>query len=359
MEADKPKRQIKWGQLAQGISVCTLALTCAGADIYNNAVFALEKSAVIAIAFVVAGAGLVLLPTMAKGRDIIIAFLVLVCGGLSLFAGYQNHMTSQRNHDLAEKAITERYGQSLKAIKAAEAAYHKAEADVEKISETTGSAELKVALDAASKLYEDNKAACGPVCKKAQKEMETLPDRIGKAKAKEDAQKRMSDALARWNSEKASAPKQAKAAGVSAAEENIMAVLLLLLTIGGATLTHRGWHLITTSVVIVMPAKIKRDPVAKPVVKQIAAPVETADGLKEFIAQCVTPTEGEPTTSTSSAHAALEDWWRIRQKGKPCPTAKAFGDAMTVAGIKRKKVKGRIHYQARLEKQHLMVVRVA
>jgi hypothetical protein len=360
MEAIKPKRQIKWGQLGDGAFALTVGLTCAGADIYNNVVFTVDKSTAMAVIFVAAGFGLALLPGLARGgwRDFQVWAIVAICGGLCLLAGYKNHMTSQRNHDLLEAGITERYNQAQAAIKAAEDDYRVAKAAEEAIAETMGSAELKVIVDAKGETIKSECAVRGPKCRKAEDDREAYAKRLGDAKAKEAAQARMSDALARMEREKAAAPAQAKAASASAEEEQIMAVLLLLFTVIGATLTHRGQHLIKASFVTIPEPKAKRESAPKPVAKPVA-PIEATDGLKEFIGQAVTATEGEPTTSAKDAYAAMCSWWAVRQAGKPCPKEKAFGDAMTVAGIKRKKVKGRIHYQAKLEKQHLLVVRAA
>jgi hypothetical protein len=364
MEAGQPKKQIKWGDALLGLVIFLPGLAGAGFDLYNNWLFGLDKSFAIAGTLGIGAIGLVTFPMAIKSwKDAHFIGLTVLCAVLCVFAGYQNHTASEENHALAQAAITERYEAGERAIGKAEDEYRKAKDAAEAIKEPLGSAELQKLYDDAKDQRDKETSAerggrCGTNCRAAEKVMNATLPRIGDAKAKEAAKAAMDDALGRIKEETDKQPQQAKAAGMSHGERTFFAIVLLLVSVSVATGTHRGWHYLANCVVTI-PAPKPR-PERKPTAaKPDAAPVETGDGLREFISQGVTATEGEPTVSTAKAYEEMGNWWRVRQNGKPIPSKKAFGDAMTEAGIKRKKVGGKIHYQARLEKQHLLVVKAA
>lgn len=347
MEQDKPKRLIKWGVLTKGSFAVAFAVGCAGVDVYNNAIFGFEKSLPIAVAFIAAGVGLAALPFMSKGhRDYQVWGLVVVCALVSAFAGYKNHMASQRNHELAEKAITDRYNEARKAIEAAEKRYKAASAEVAGIAEQSGSAELQIALDAATKLYDDNKSSCGPVCKDARGKMQTLPERIGQAKAREDAQKRANEAWADMQAEKAKAPAQARAVSDNATEEAAMAALLIALTIIGATCLHRGFEDVHAGWQgeIVKPKKPMTLKKAEAVAVQAVA--EKKNDIKAYIQNCLEP--GTKATSSSDIYADFCAWWAMHNPGQKVPTTTMFGTAMGKAYSKSKS-NGVWQYQAQIK----------
>jgi len=356
--AEKPKRHVLWGQLAEGLGGLTFALSCGVADIYNNAVFGADKSAAIAGLFVVGGFGLLYLPGMAKSwRDAQVWALILVCGALTLFAGYQNHMASQKNHALADNAITERYNAAQDAIKAADAAYRQAKAEVASIAEQGGYDELKIAYDSAAKLYEDNKAVCGKECKAAREQIKVLPDRMANAKAKADAQKRADEALARMEREKAAAPVQAKAGGVSEREEEAMAVLLLLLSVVGATMAHRSYAALTGAFVDAPAPKVRRDPAKK-------APSAIEMGQKEKLDACLDTCTAAapdgPLVGSDKFRVMVADYWRAHHNGEPVPSQKAIGQAMALRYKRGKDTKsGKVGYYAKIDYKLSLVGKVA
>jgi hypothetical protein len=359
--AEKPKRHVKWGQFSEGACSVAFALACGGVDIYNNAAFGMEKNGAIAAMFVVAGFGLVYLPGTVKNRlDIQALGLVVVCAAMTLFAGYQNHMASQKNHTLADAAVTERYNAAQTAIKAANDDYTKAKAEFEGIAETSGYDELKIAYDAAIKLYEDNKDSCGPICKDARDQIKLLPDRMGKAKAKADAHVRVTEALARMASEKGKAPKQAKAAGVSEREEEVMAILLLLLSVVGATMAHRGYRQMTSAFTDAPAPKVKREPA-----KKVAAATEMGqrEKLEKCLDTCTSEAPDGPLVGSDKFRQMVHDYWRAHHPSEPVPSQRAIGGMMGKEYKNYRKGKdtktGNIGYFAKIDYKLSLVGKVA
>lgn len=351
---EKPKLRVNWGKLIGGTVLTALAVGCGSFDMYNNVVFGMEKSVPIAGTFVIAAIGLLALPAMAKGRlctwDVRVWFFVGVCGALSLYAGFKNHMTSQRNHDMAQAAIATSYNQAQDAIKHAENDLALAKVEIANIGEMMGSAELSQALNTATKLYEDNKAICGPVCKDAREKVQKLPDRVAAAKAKEDAQARARDAQARMDREKAKAPAAPKAAGESAQEEALMSILLLLATIVGATFFEQGVAYVREAVAYEMPKKVRV--VKKP--GTVEKPVDTtARGLPGFIALCK---HGDPIAQ-KDVMASLTAWWHATGQKGDVPSARALGFALGKAGFEKSEDRNRrVQYAIKLPETGLKLV---
>lgn len=329
----KPKLRVQWPKLIGGASLTALAIWCGLMDLVNNATFGVQKSPTIAGIFIAAAIGLMLLPVMANGwKDVHAWFMVVVCGIISMFAGFQNHMASQRNHDLEQAAITTRYNQAQAAIVSAEEDARQAKADIAGNGEMMGSEELsRIYAEAKGRrdveMSADRGAKCGRNCRAAEKLMdETLP-RIAAAKAKEDAQGRLDAALARMTAEKSSAPAAPKQAGATAAEETVMAVILLLASIVGATFFERGVKEIKGAVSWEAPGK-KR---AAPVASQPMAIVPGAKGLPAFIGLCK---HGE-MVPIKEAHAALERWWKATGQKGVLPAARTLSAALEKAGFEK------------------------
>lgn len=356
--AEKPKRHIRLGMLAEGGLGLAFALACVGMDIYNNAVFGFEQSPAIAGLFIIGGVGLAYLPGLVKSwTDVQAILLVVVCGVMTLFAGYQNHMASQKNHALANSATTERYNAAQDAIKAADKAYREAKSEAAGIAEQSGYDELKIAYDAASKLYEDNKALCGPICRDARDQVKLLPDRMGKAKAKADAQKRADEAWARMEREKQAAPAQAKASGVTEQEEQVMAILLLLLSVVGATMAHRSYATLRGAFV--------EAPAPKPVrvaAKKAVSVVEMGqkEKLDACLATCTAEASDGPLVGSDKFRVMVADYWRAHHNGEPVPSQKAIGQAMAARYKRGKDPKsGKIGYHARIDYKLSLVGKAA
>lgn len=329
----KPKLRIAWGRAAGGAALLLFAGGCGFADLVNNAAFGAEKSYMIAVTFVLAAIGLMALPAMAEGKhDVRTWFMVVACGAISLFAGYKNHMASQRNHDLSQAAVTTRYEQAQKAIGDAEADIRQVKAEIAGITEMMGSDELQrlhhEARERASKESSGDRGGCGKRCRAAEDEVRGYLSRIASAKAKEDAQGRLLAAQARMDAEKAQAPSAPKQAGESAQEETLMAVLLLLVTIVGATFFERGVKEIRGAVGWEAPGK-KR---VAPAVAQPMAIVAGAKGLPAFIGLCK---HGE-MVPIKEAHASLERWWKLTGQKGEVPKERALSIAFTKAGFEKR-----------------------
>lgn len=332
-EQTKPKLRIAWGKLAGGTALLLFAVGGGGFDMYNNWMFGLEKSVPIAGTFILAAIGLMALPGLAEGKtDIRTWFLVGVCGLLCLYAGGKNHMASQRNHDLAQAAITTRYDQAQSAIKDAEADIRQAKAEIAGIDELMGSEELQrlhhEARERANKESSGDRGGCGKRCRAAEDEAKSYLSRIASAKAKEDAQGRLDAAQARMDAEKAKAPAAPKQAGESAQEETLMAVLLLLVTIVGATFFERGVKEIRAAVSWDEPKRAK-----VVAVKSDAQPVSTpaTRGMAGFIGQCK---HGE-MVPIKEAHASLARWWKLTGQKGEVPKERALSTAFSKGGFEK------------------------
>lgn len=332
-EEIKPKLRIAWGKLAGGTALLLFAVGGGGFDMYNNWMFGLEKSVPIAGTFILAAIGLMALPGLAEGKtDIRTWFLVGVCGLLCLYAGGKNHMASQRNHDLAQAAVTTRYDQAQAAIKDAEADIRQAKIEIAGVHEILGSEELQrlhhEARERASKESSGDRGGCGRRCRAAEDEAKSYLSRIASAKAKEDAQGRLDAAQARMDAEKAKAPAAPKQAGESAQEETLMAVLLLLVTIVGATFFERGVKEIRAAVDWEVPKKVRAS------VKTDAQPVATpaARGLAGFVGLCK---HGE-FVPIKDAHAVLERWWKVTGQKGEVPAARTLSAAFSKDGFDKR-----------------------
>lgn len=352
----KPKLRVQWPKLIGGSSLTVLAIWCGGMDLLNNATFGMQKSLTIAGIFIAAAVGLMLLPVMANGwKDVHAWFMVVVCGIISMFAGFQNHMASQRNHDLEQAAITTRYNQAQAAIVSAEEDARQAKADIAGNGEMMGSEELsRIYAEAKGRrdveMSADRGAKCGRNCRAAEKLMdETLP-RIAAAKAKEDAQGRLDAALTRMTAEKSSAPAAPKQAGATAAEETVMAVILLLASIVGATFFERGVREIGGAVSWEAPGKKRAAPVERKlsVVAEAPAPGKKKSDMDGFLDSWTEASEGPPLQA-GEFFKCLVAHWAQHHPGKNVPTTTALGRAL---GERYAKVKtgGKQCYMAKLRR---------
>lgn len=351
----KPKLRIAWGRAAGGAALLLFAGGCGFADLVNNAAFGAEKSYMIAVTFVLAAIGLMALPAMAEGKhDVRTWFMVVACGAISLFAGYKNHMASQRNHDLAQAAVTTRYEQAQKAIGDAEADIRQAKAEIAGIAEQMGSEELQrlhhEARERASKESSGDRGGCGKRCRAAEDEVRGYLSRIASAKAKEDAQGRLLAAQARMDAEKAQAPSAPKQAGESAQEETLMAVLLLLVTIVGATFFERGVKEIQGALSRDVPGKKRAAPVERKlaVVAEAPAPGKKKSDMDGFLDSWTETSEGPPLQA-GEFYKCLVAHWAQHHPGKNVPTTTALGRAL---GERYAKVKtgGKQCYMAKLRR---------
>lgn len=357
----KPKLRIAWGKLIGGLCVSGLALWCGLMDLANNASYGSQKSMTIAGIFIAAAIGLVLMPVMARGwRDVHVWFMVAVCGIITMFAGFQNHMASQRNHDLEQAAVTTRYNQAQQAIQSAEADIRLAKADMSGIAELMGSAELKRIYDDAkqrrdAEMSSDRGAKCGRNCRAAEKTMDETLSRIAAAKAREDAQDRLDKAMARMSAEKASAPSAPKQSGESEREEMFMAIILLLLSVVGATFFERGVADAREAFRWEEPKKArplfvrKAEVVAEP----LPAGKKKSD-MDGFLDSWTEKSDGPPL-SAGEFKKCLAAHWAQYHPGKAVPSDTALGRAL---GQRYDKAKtgGKQCYFARLKR--LEAVRV-
>lgn len=329
----KPKLRIAWGRMAGGASLTALAVWCGGMDLLNNATFGMQKSMTIAGIFIAAAIGLMLLPVMANGwKDVHAWFMVVVCGIISMFAGFQNHMASQRNHDLAQAAITTRYEQAQKAIGQADADIVLAKSEISDIREMLGSSELQRIYDEAKarrdqEMSADRGAKCGRNCRAAEKLMDDTLARIASAKAKEAAQDRLDAAMVRMASEKSNAPAAPKQASASATEETVMAVILLLASIVGATFFERGVKELNGAWNWEAPKKARAAPAQAVAILKTPA----ANGVAGFVGLC----KHGDMIPIKEAHAALERWWKATGQKGPCPAARTLSAALEKAGFEK------------------------
>jgi hypothetical protein len=327
----RPKRRVKWGLLTGGIALAGPALVCVGFDVYNNILFGLQRNEVIAGILATVGILLAVLPCLMKGNRDPLWLVVAICAGISIFAGLQNHREAQRNHAYRVQGETRAYEQAQAAIIQAQSDLASAQSERDSIKETTGSAELKLALEAARKLYDDNKDVCGTICKAAQKQMQTLPDRIGNAKAKEDAEARAIEAQNRLRDAKDKSPAQAKASVTGETEEFWLGVGLVLFTVSCAPFFHRGWHDVTNAFTY-EPVKTVRGPYkAKAIASPADAPQMPEKALKGypgFLAQCQ-PSD-EPVAAKDVMVAAERWWMATKQTGKL--SARGLGLELAKAG---------------------------
>lgn len=352
----KPKLRIAWGKLAGGASLTALAVWCGGMDLLNNATFGMQKSMTIAGIFIAAAIGLMLLPVMANGwKDVHAWFMVVVCGIISMFAGFQNHMASQRNHDLAQAAITTRYEQAQKAIGQADADIVLAKSEISDIREMLGSSELQRIYDEAKarrdqEMSTDRGSKCGRNCRAAEKLMDETLTRIADAKAKEAAQDRLDAAMVRMASEKSSAPAAPKQASASATEETVMAVILLLASIVGATFFERGVKELNGAWSWEAPKKVRAAPVARKleVVAEAPAPGKRKSDMDGFLDSWTESSEGPPLQA-GEFYKCLVAHWAQQHPGKNVPTSTALGRAL---GERYAKVKtgGKQCYMAKLRR---------
>lgn len=328
----KPKLHVQWGPMTSGLLTAGFALGCGGADLINNAIFGWQKGGLIAAGFVIAAIGLMGLPAKARGlHDVPVWLMVAACGALSLFAGYKNHTANQRNFDLAQAAITTRYNQAQDAIRNAEEDARQAKAEIAGIAEMMGSEELQRLHDEAKARAEKessgDRGGCGRRCRAAEDEAKGYLSRIASARAKEDAQGRLEASIARMNREKASAPAAPKQAGESDHEEMIMAFLLLLVTVIGATFFERGFKEIKGAISWEAP---KRQRVAAKTDAPVAS-TPAARGLAGFIGLCK---HGE-MVPIKEAHAALERWWKATGQKGVLPAARTLSSALEKAGFEK------------------------
>lgn len=164
---------------------------------------------------------------------------------------------------------------------------------------------------------------------------------------------RAEEARGRMARERATAPAQALAQTVSHDEESRNAIVLLLLTIGGATLAHRGFHLLANcrKVEIVKPAKVAKVVVKATRAKKAApAPVveEKKDRLEKYLRAWTVASDGPPLPA-SEFMKGIQAHWASNYRGEPVPTACALGKALVLLYRKDKK-NGKQCYFAKLRK---------
>lgn len=334
---------IDWNKGLGGLATAGFALFCGWLDITNNATFAADKSTVITGLAYAAGAGLLLFPTQARGRrDIMVWIMVGVCGAITLFAGYHNHMTAQGDADRRRAAQTNRHAQSQAAITRLTAELTSAAAERDSIAEPMGAAQLQAIYDEAKErrgleVTPDRGGKCGDRCKAAEKTMAATLPRIADATARERAGARADAIAAELKRERAGAPAQALTAGATAGEETLMAMLWLMLSVGGAAFFDRGIVQIRASRQPVIAPPVKRERTAKaPAAPSVAPavapkPAAPAYGLPGFLAQC---TKG-PEVPQKDVLDALHNWWRATaQTGAP-PSQRALGIALKNAGFEK------------------------